>query len=85
MGPKGKRRVLSFFDEGSTVSLINKELADSLGLVSHRTSLSLTGLNNTTLAVNIGGKTNFSIKSIQNDQFYVVKSAYVVSQLHLRA
>ena len=88
IGPNGKKRTLAFFDEGLTVSLISKELAESLGLIPYQASLSLTGLNNTKLAVNINSKTNFSIKTCTDDinsQTHFVKGVFIVSELNIRA
>ena len=82
-GVLGNIRVLAFFDEGSTVSLLDAEVAKQLGINGKRDTLYLDGLNDTPLGVSIQRSVGFSVKACNGDAYYKVNNVYVASDLRL--
>lgn len=78
-----ERRALIFLDDGSLVSLIDKELANSLKAVTRDGTMALVGLNETSLQANIRAVTDFQISGLRASKFHRVKNVYVVPNLKL--
>ena len=82
-GPRGCIKVLAFLDDGSTVSLIDHKVSKSLGLHVRKTTVTLSGLNNTHLRVNVAGLIDCKISGIKNVETFDLKSAYAIDNLDL--
>ena len=82
-GPKSSCEVLAFFDEGSTISLIDRGLAKIIGVTGVKSSIVLSGVNDTDLNVKISSKVNCSISSSYFSKFHKLNGIFVVEGLSL--
>lgn len=82
IGGVGKR-VLIFLDDGSSVSLIDKKFATSLGATTRDATVDLIGLNETNLKANVRGVTDFNVRGLAATDIHQVNNVYVVPNLRL--
>lgn len=74
-------RTLALLDEGSTVSLIDREIARELGAIIMKENVTLCGLNETRLQLSVLGKMRCSISGTIDVKYHDLKNVYVVNDL----
>lgn len=81
-GPKGEVETFALLDDGSTVSLLDGELANQLGVTGTMENMrieTITGTSNIPVRF-----VTFRIRGKYNDKYYTVRKARAISHLKLR-
>ena len=78
-GPKGKTKILAMCDEGSTVSLLDQDISDKLGLIGKNEPLCLQWTNEITTSEENSQKIDFLISSTnQKGKVFTIKNVRTV-------